>query len=139
MAPRSSWPSVMPKPVILVLFSLAAASALPLRSCSRRGALGLAAAATLPRPATARSSKAACGDIESCREAGEVKFAELEERKGPLTRLEDGVSYRETARGAGEATAADGDVLQVTYAVYSAPQAARTYPERRRTLQAART
>jgi hypothetical protein len=70
-----------------------------------------------PRPAGA-SRRPACGDIETCRAEGERKEAERQAAT-PTVRLGDGVSYKETSRGSGDAIVAAGDVLQLTFTVYT--------------------
>ena len=84
------------------------------RSAAAHGAV-LALVGT--RPAHA-SKRPACGDIETCREAGELKDSE-KEAKYPTVRLGDGVSYKETTKGAGSAIIEAGDVLEITYALYT--------------------
>jgi|TARA_B100000524_G_scaffold26384_1_gene13175 hypothetical protein len=79
------------------------------------GAVSTAAAAAPPKP----GQRASCGDIESCREAGERRFNELEEARGPVVRLGEGVSYRETQRGGGAVEAESGDILDITYSVFT--------------------
>ena len=64
------------------------------------------------------AKRPACGDIETCRAEGERKEAELE-AKYPTVRLGDGVSYKEKGKGVGNAVVENGDVLEITYAVYT--------------------
>jgi hypothetical protein len=87
----------------------------------RAAAAGVAAVAFSSanpiRPSFA-TKRPACGDIESCREAGERKEAD-KEAATPTVRLGNGISYKETSRGAGSAVVEKGDVLQVTYGVFT--------------------
>lgn len=68
---------------------------------------------------TPGGGKAKCSNVEECREAGEARFAELEQERGALVRLGQGISYRERARGSGEVEAQEGDTLQVSFSVYT--------------------
>lgn len=63
--------------------------------------------------------KAKCSNVEECREAGEARFAKLEEERGPVVRLGDGISYRERSRGSGEAKVREGDTLELSFSVYT--------------------
>ena len=71
-----------------------------------------------PRAALAAKPKK-CTDIETCREMGEAAFEAKEAARGPLVRLGEGISYRESVKGSGDAVIELGDVLEITFNVYT--------------------
>ena len=88
---------------------------------SRRAAASLLAVGAVqnfaPPPSAIAAKRPACGDIETCRELGNAAFEAKETARGPVVRLGQGVSYRESRAGRGEAVVEDGDVLEITYNV----------------------